>query len=169
MNQSSKSYSKIIPSPIGLLFLVAQNNRLISLDTEANLFFSNSIESTNNSFLIRVQTQLNQYFSGNRQTFNLELGPIGTPFQLKVWSALLQIPYGEVWSYGQQAKFIQSPKAFRAVGGANGKNPIPIIIPCHRVIGANGKLTGFSNGLPMKLKLLELEGHSFDHSLILRK
>lgn len=101
--------------------------------------------------------QLNQYFAGELDAFDLTLAPIGTEFQRTVWQALLEIPYGETWSYGQLAKHIDRPKASRAVGAANGVNPIPVIIPCHRVIGSSGKLTGFGGGLETKEYLLGLE------------
>lgn len=101
--------------------------------------------------------QLRAYFAGELETFDLALAPQGTPFQQKVWGELCLIPYGETISYGELAKRIGNPKASRAVGLANGSNPIPIIIPCHRVIGSNGKLTGYGGGLPIKEKLLALE------------
>jgi methylated-DNA-[protein]-cysteine S-methyltransferase len=101
--------------------------------------------------------QLRAYFAGELETFDLPLAPQGTPFQLKVWKRLCGVPYGETISYGQLARRIGNPNASRAVGLANGSNPIPIIIPCHRVIGANGKLTGYGGGLPIKEKLLALE------------
>lgn len=101
--------------------------------------------------------QLEAYFAGKLWRFDLPLVPQGTPFQLKVWNALVEIPYGETCSYGQLAERIGSPAAVRAVGAANGANPIAIIVPCHRVIGANGKLTGYGGGLPVKQMLLELE------------
>ena len=105
----------------------------------------------------KVMVQLQEYFSGERHSFDLPLVPEGTEFQLKVWRALRTIPYGETWSYGELARRIKQPKAPRAVGAANGQNPIPIIVPCHRVIGANGSLTGFGGGLKIKQQLLELE------------
>jgi len=102
--------------------------------------------------------QLLAYFAGERKTFDLPLAPQGTPFQLKVWNTLARIPFGETWSYRDVATCIDAPKAVRAVGAANGRNPLPIVLPCHRVIGANGSLTGFGGGLPLKQFLLELEG-----------
>ena len=105
-----------------------------------------------------VVRQLEAYFDGKLRDFNLPLSPSGTDFQLKVWRTLQTIPYGETWSYGQLARRIRRPDAPRAVGAANGQNPIPVIIPCHRVIGADGSLTGFGGGLPIKQKLLALEG-----------
>lgn len=105
----------------------------------------------------RVRAQLEQYFAGERKHFDLELAPDATPFQASVLAALREIPYGETRSYRDIAEQIGNPKAVRAVGGANGSNPIPIIIPCHRVIGSNGTLTGFGGGLDNKRFLLDLE------------
>ena len=105
----------------------------------------------------KVKNQLDSYFAGALDSFSIALSPKGTNFQLEVWSALQQIPYGETWSYGQLANYIERPKASRAVGAANGVNPIPIIIPCHRVIGSTGKLTGFGGGIETKEFLLNLE------------
>lgn len=101
--------------------------------------------------------QLRAYFAGELEAFDLPLAPEGTPFQLGVWNRLGEIPYGETISYGELARRIGNPNASRAVGLANGSNPIPIVIPCHRVIGSNGKLTGYGGGLPIKEKLLALE------------
>jgi methylated-DNA-[protein]-cysteine S-methyltransferase len=101
--------------------------------------------------------QLHAYFAGELENFDLQLAPEGTPFQLGVWRSLCDIPYGKTISYGELASRIGNPKASRAVGLANGSNPIPIVIPCHRVIGSNGKLTGYGGGLPIKEKLLALE------------
>lgn len=101
--------------------------------------------------------QLKEYFAGKRAEFDLRLAPEGTEFQRTVWRNLQDIPFGETISYGELAKRVGNPKASRAVGAANGQNPIPIVIPCHRVIGANGKLTGFGGGLPTKEALLALE------------
>lgn len=104
-----------------------------------------------------VTDQLQQYFAGERRVFELPLAPAGTAFQQQVWSTLQDIPFGDTWSYGQLAAHIGRPRASRAVGAANGLNPIPVIIPCHRVIGASGKLTGFGGGLDTKRYLLDLE------------
>jgi methylated-DNA-[protein]-cysteine S-methyltransferase len=101
--------------------------------------------------------QLRAYFQGTLKDFSLPLDLNGTPFQLKVWNALQKIPYGQTISYGELARWIGNPKAVRAVGGANGKNPIPLIVPCHRVIGSDGSLTGYGSGLPIKSALLEHE------------
>ena len=102
--------------------------------------------------------QIDRYLSGERLVFQVPLDLQGTPFQIQVWEALSEIPYGETRSYGEIARAVNSPRAFRAVGQANHNNPIPIVIPCHRVIGANGALVGFGGGLPIKEKLLGLEG-----------
>jgi len=105
----------------------------------------------------QAMKQLREYFAGKRADFDLPLAPEGTEFQRTVWRNLQDIPYGETISYGELAKRVGNPKASRSVGAANGQNPIPIVIPCHRVIGANGKLTGFGGGLPTKEALLALE------------
>ncbi|HEX3844385.1 MAG TPA: methylated-DNA--[protein]-cysteine S-methyltransferase [Steroidobacteraceae bacterium] len=104
-----------------------------------------------------VMTQLTEYFAGKRRRFELRLAPRGTDFQRRVWRALTEIPYGKTISYGELARSIDKPSASRAVGLANGANPLPIIVPCHRVIGADGSLTGFGGGLPIKRQLLALE------------
>ncbi len=101
--------------------------------------------------------QLRAYFKGKLKDFSLPLDLDGTPFQLKVWTALQKIPYGQTISYSELAKWIGQPKAVRAVGGANGRNPIPLVVPCHRVIGSDGSLTGYGSGLPIKSALLEHE------------
>ena len=105
-----------------------------------------------------AHAQLKEYFAGVRRTFELELAPEGTAFQRRVWQALLRIPYGQTRSYGELARAIGKPTASRAVGAANGRNPIAIFIPCHRVIGADGSLTGYGWGTPVKARLLALEG-----------
>ncbi len=111
----------------------------------------------NEATFSEVIYQLDAYFKGKLQQFDLTLNPVGTPFQNKVWQQLLKIPYGETISYGELANRIGNPNASRAVGMANGKNPISIIVPCHRVIGKDGSLTGFGGGIEIKKKLLELE------------
>ncbi len=108
-------------------------------------------------FFNLVKDQLQSYFSGNRTHFDLTLAPRGTVFQLKVWKALRSIPYGQLVTYKQIAERIGNPKTMRAVGGANGRNPLPVIVPCHRVIGSNGKLTGFGGGLDIKQRLIDFE------------
>ncbi len=108
--------------------------------------------------LVAARAQLLDYLAGKRTTFDLPLCPRGTAFQCEVWQTLAQIPFGETWTYAQLAARIGKPSAMRAVGAANGRNPLPIVLPCHRVIGADGSLTGFGGGLPTKLALLRLEG-----------
>ena len=115
-------------------------------------------EPSDAPFLHRAAAQIEEYFSGTRREFNLDLKPTGTPFQLDVLAALATIPYGETRSYGEIATQIGNPKAVRAVGAANGRNPLPIVLPCHRVIGSDGSLTGFGGGLETKRYLLNLEG-----------
>jgi methylated-DNA-[protein]-cysteine S-methyltransferase len=110
------------------------------------------------ALLARTRAQLGEYFAGRRTTFDLPLGPRGTEFQRHVWTTLAGIPYGETISYAQLAARVGKPTAMRAVGAANGRNPLPIVLPCHRVIGADGSLTGFGGGLPTKQFLLQLEG-----------
>ncbi|BBM02607.1 methylated-DNA--[protein]-cysteine S-methyltransferase [Microbulbifer sp. GL-2] len=105
--------------------------------------------------------QLREYIAGQRKSFDLPLAPQGTEFQRQVWDALLQIPFGETRSYSQQAQWLGKPRAIRAVARANGANPVAVVIPCHRVIGANGSLTGYAGGLPLKARLLTLEGANF--------
>lgn len=112
----------------------------------------------NKDFFEVVITQLNEYFAGFRKEFSIKLNPNGTYYQKKVWHLLQKIPYGKVYSYKDIAELSGNPKASRAVGMANSKNPIPLIIPCHRVIGSNNKLTGFAYGVEMKAELLKLEG-----------
>jgi len=109
------------------------------------------------SFLHAARRQITAYFAGELQCFDLALAPVGTDFQQRVWRALKQIPYGQLVSYRDIAAAIGNPRACRAVGGANGKNPIPIVIPCHRVIGSQGQLVGYGEGLDIKKKLIDLE------------
>ncbi|HEX3744041.1 MAG TPA: methylated-DNA--[protein]-cysteine S-methyltransferase [Bryobacteraceae bacterium] len=112
----------------------------------------------NNEWMTQAVNELRAYFAGKLHTFSVPLDMQGTEFQLSVWHRLCRIPYGETRSYAQIAEAVGRPTAVRAVGAANGSNPVAIIVPCHRVIGSNGKLTGYGGGLPMKKRLLELEG-----------
>ncbi len=114
---------------------------------------------SNPAFFTEAQTQILDYFQGKRLEFNIPISPAGTEFQKAVWATLRRIPYGRVVSYGHIAKEMGREKAARAVGAANGKNPIPLIIPCHRVVGANGSLTGFAHGTDIKARLIALEKH----------
>ena len=152
----------LMPSPVGQLTLVARDGKLSAIlwETErANRVRLGELREANHSpVLLEAQRQLQEYFAGTRNQFNLELDFTGTDFQKQVWQALLTIPFGETRSYSQIAQQIGNPKAVRAVGAANGRNPISIIAPCHRVIGASGALTGFAGGLQAKQYLLALEG-----------
>ena len=153
----------IFNSPIGDLLAVGDGeslSRLHMLGSRKRVAL-NPVWQRDDDALDDVRTQLDEYFAGGRREFDLQLDMIGNPFELRVWDALCEIPYGETISYGELAKRVGNPKASRAVGAANGQNPIPIVIPCHRVIGANGKLTGFGGGLPTKEALLALETKQF--------
>jgi methylated-DNA-[protein]-cysteine S-methyltransferase len=155
-------FSKKIDSPLGTLKLVATDAGLAAIlwpnDDPARVQLGEPVESNTHPVLLEAERQLQEYFDGRRKAFDLKLDFSGTDFQRKVWSALLTIPYGETRSYAQIAKQIGRPDAVRAVGAANGKNPISIVAPCHRVIGSSGKLTGFAGGLEAKAFLLALEG-----------
>ncbi len=146
-------------SPIGPLLLVADTSGLRRIDfvNGRDPASSDPPGRENTECLDETIRQLRAYFAGDLETFDLPLAPQGTPFQLSVWNRLCEIPYGETISYGELARRVGNPNASRAVGLANGSNPIPIVVPCHRVIGSNGKLTGYGGGLPIKEKLLALE------------
>ena len=148
-------------SPLGKLTLVGSDAGLAAVLWEdhepSRRQRDTTSEDTRHPLLRQAQQQLEEYFAGQRRTFTVKLDPSGTQFQNKVWNALRTIPFGETRSYGQIAGQIGSRKAVRAVGAANGRNPIPIIVPCHRVIGADGTLTGFAGGLAIKARLLALE------------
>lgn len=155
-------YYCIYPSPLGDIALTANEQGLSALAFQAGkspITFTGLIED--NSKFSDVIQQLSEYFNGERKTFDLPLAPNGTTFQKQVWQALTEIPCGETKSYGWIAKSINNEKAVRAVGTANGANPIALIVPCHRVIGSNGKLTGYAGGLALKAKLLMHEGAQF--------
>jgi methylated-DNA-[protein]-cysteine S-methyltransferase len=146
-------------SPIGPLLLVADNGGLRRIDfvNGRNPAGPDPQWHDDAEPLRETVRQLRAYFAGELESFDLTLAPQGTAFQLAVWNRLCDIPFGETISYGELARRIGNPNASRAVGLANGSNPIPIVIPCHRVIGSNGKLTGYGGGLPIKEKLLALE------------
>lgn len=151
----------LMPSPVGQLTLVARHDKLSAIlwETErANRVRLGELRAADdNPVLLETERQLTEYFAGQRDRFELELEFTGTDFQNQVWRALLTIPFGETRSYSQIAQQIGNPNAVRAVGAANGRNPISIIAPCHRVIGASGGLTGFAGGLEAKQYLLALE------------
>lgn len=152
-------YYDDIQAPIGPLLLVSDGKGLVelSLPQRGKLATPPDGAEASASKLRGVARQIDEYFSGKRLQFDLPLHPSGTPFQLDVWNALLAIPYGETVSYADIAQRIRRPRAVRAVGAANGANPLAIIVPCHRVIGSNGDLTGYGGGLPIKRWLLAHE------------
>ncbi|MDF2923589.1 MAG: [Fe-S]-binding protein [Paenibacillaceae bacterium] len=168
-------YYKYLEAPIGRLLLCSterglcrigfdrsrqQEEELEELEQWARLRIAADSRLLEGGFHIEeAEEQLRQYFAGERSGFSVSLDLHGTPFQQQVWQSLAKIPYGEVRSYKQIAQNIGSPKAVRAVGGANNRNPVPVIIPCHRVIGASGDMVGYAGGLTIKQMLLELEGY----------
>lgn len=143
-------------SPIGKLTLAETDGKLSFVQLSSR-FNPPDLPEALSPVLLETKKQLQEYFDGTRQKFDLPLSPKGTPFQSRVWKALLQIPYGETRSYQQIASMIGNAKGCRAVGNANGKNPMIILIPCHRVIAANGNLGGYTGGIAIKKALLELE------------
>jgi methylated-DNA-[protein]-cysteine S-methyltransferase len=153
-----------VDSPVGRLKLVATDQGLAGILWERErpdrARFGAAVEDSSHTVLTDAERQLDEYFRGRRKTFTLRLDFSGTGFQRRVWSALLTIPFGETRSYAQIARQIGQPSATRAVGAANGRNPIAIIAPCHRVVGASGALTGFAGGLDAKAWLLGLESRS---------
>lgn len=154
-------FYKTMKSPVGELTLVASDKGLAAILWEEEkpnrVPLKDLVLDKKHPVLTEVEAQLKEYFQGERKKFSVKLDPHGTEFQKKVWMALRSIPFGETRSYGELATQIGNPKASRAVGAANGKNPISIIVPCHRVIGSNGSLTGFAGGLKNKMILLDLE------------
>lgn len=156
-------YFKEIKTPVGKLRLIASDEGLSAIlwenDNPKRVQLLPQLPDKENKFIAQTEKELNEYFQGTRNTFNIKLDFKGTDFQKQVWSILLKIPYGETRTYGEIANQIKRPKAARAVGAANGKNPISIIAACHRVIGANGNLTGFAGGLENKAYLLKLEAN----------
>lgn len=160
----NQSYlGKVIDSPVGQLKLVASERGLAAIlwenDNPRRVPLGEVVESDSDPVLLETERQLREYFAGQRKEFALPMDFRGTEFQQRVWAALLTIPFGETRSYAQIAQQIGCPAAVRAVGAANGRNPLSIIAPCHRVLGSNGKLTGFAGGLETKAKLLSMERH----------
>ena len=147
-----------LDSPIGRLRLVSDGAHITRIEFEDMYEIDPGDLEQNDPALRACTAQLGEYFHGDRSEFDLPLAPGGTDFQRSVWHALIAIPYGSVRSYREIASMLDKPKAVRAVGAANGRNPIPIVVPCHRVIGSDGSLTGFAGGLEAKRVLLELEG-----------
>lgn len=154
-------HTTFVDSPVGPLFIAADDDGLRAIEFSENrhpIKRKDDWRDGDNAMLRHARKQLDEYFAGKRRTFDLPLSPAGTEFQRNVWTTLATIPYGETISYAQLASRVGKPSAMRAVGAANGRNPLPIVLPCHRVIGADGSLTGFGGGLPTKQFLLKLEG-----------
>lgn len=162
MNSQNVFYQKWL-SPVGDIFIYSNQTELMAVTFPANnRMVLKSICTTqplekNTPVIEQTVCQLQEYFSGRRKQFDITLNPAGTAFQKLAWSELCNIPFGQTSTYGQQAKKIKSPQSARAVGTANGRNPISIIVPCHRVIGANGKISGYAGGPKIKAALLALE------------
>jgi methylated-DNA-[protein]-cysteine S-methyltransferase len=154
-------YCKSTPSPVGTLKLIATDKGLAAIlwenDDPKRVRLTPSEDHDSHPMLLAAERELAEYFEGKRTRFSVPLDPVGTKFQNKVWHALSEIPFGETRSYGEIAQRIGQSGAARAVGAANGRNPLSIMVPCHRVIGASGKLTGFAGGLKAKELLLRLE------------
>lgn len=147
-------------SPLGIVTIQGCDEGLLGIWFETHTTKPEDLGIQDDSFALfeKTKQQLDGYFAGERDHFSVPIAAEGTPFQQSVWQALTRIPFGETWSYQQLADEIGNPKAVRAVGLANGKNPVSIIVPCHRVIGKNGKLTGYAGGVERKSALLKLEG-----------
>ncbi len=163
MTKTTTQYTyKLMDSPVGPLRLLASDKGLAGVwferGRQGRARPRGDVENTRHPVLLEAERQLHEYFAGRRQSFDLKLDLTGTPFQRSVWKALLTIPFGQTRSYGQIAKQVGRPSASRAVGAANGQNPVAIVAPCHRVIGSTGALTGFGGGLDVKEQLLRLEG-----------
>jgi methylated-DNA-[protein]-cysteine S-methyltransferase len=160
----SAVYYTTFESPVGPLLLAGDSNALqrVSFESSKHSALTQAELKQDRAAFTEVIRQLQAYFRGELKVFDVPLAMEGTDFQLRVWNALRGIPYGETVSYAQLAERIGNPKAVRAVGLANGSNPIPIIVPCHRVIGSDGSLTGFGGGLPIKKILIELESRQLN-------
>ena len=154
-------YAYCYQSPIGSLRIIETDDKIIGVDFFDKLSKEHTQMETD--LIKKTYQQLLEYFAGKRQTFSIDIKLIGTPFQIAVWNQLIKIPYGQTCSYKYIAQRIDKPTAFRAVGMANNRNPISIIVPCHRVIGADGKLVGYGGGLDVKAKLLDLEKSVLDN------
>jgi methylated-DNA-[protein]-cysteine S-methyltransferase len=167
--EDEMAVERLVESPVGALKLVAEDGALTVLHLNAERGPTRGrTRAEDERVLDWAASELAEYFAGKRTVFTIPLAPRGTPFQRAVWNALTGIPFGETRSYLEIAKRVGKPSATRAVGHANGRNPIAIVIPCHRVIGANGTLTGFGGGLPMKRWLLDHEADCSGAGLPLR-
>ena len=152
-----KHYMELCFEGVGRILLEEEDRRLTGLSFLKDRKLPDGLDFAETPLMREAKRQLDEYFAGSRRAFELPLAPKGTPFQLRCWEALQKIPYGRTATYADIARAAGSPKGFRAAGLANNKNPIAIIIPCHRVIGSNGKLVGFGGGLEVKAFLLRLE------------
>ena len=168
ISEGSIFYYRHIASPVGRLLLGGQAGilEMIGFPEGKGVIYPEDDWIQDDSVFKQVEDQLNEYFAGERRQFDLKIKPSGTRFQLSVLETLQEIPYGQTTTYSSVAESIGRPKAFRAVGLANGRNPLPIVIPCHRVIGVDGSLTGFGGGLPTKSFLLNLESAGFSHACL---
>lgn len=157
-------YYDWMESPLDALLIVADESALRMISFSRGRYPGKVEDGWRRGGMVVAETrrQLDEYFAGRRKDFHLPVAPAGTPFQVRAWRALRDIPYGETRSYGEQARALGQPAAVRAVGAANGRNPIPIVIPCHRVIGGDGRLTGYAGGLDIKKHLLDLERRHLD-------
>jgi methylated-DNA-[protein]-cysteine S-methyltransferase len=148
----------VVPSPIGPLTVIRDGDALVRVAmSPPGQFVDAELGERSDEGFEEVVAQLGEYFAGERTAFDLPLRPLGSPFELAVWEQLTRIPYGETRSYGHVARAVGEPGGAQAVGAANGRNPLAIVVPCHRVIGADGSLVGFGGGLPRKRYLLDLE------------
>ena len=167
---TTRRYAVLPDTPVGPLTLVAEGKALVGLWMEDQRHHPGTASygvpaDPDDELLAQAAAQLGEYFAGERTSFDIPLAPEGTPFQKRVWEELLRIPFAETVSYGQLAQRLGSPGASRAVGLANGRNPIGIVVPCHRVIGTAGSLTGYGGGLGRKRLLLDLESRVAGHQL----
>ncbi len=158
----TEQFQRTMDSPVGVLTIVAENDGIVAIrfESESEHMSSQSpmeVGAGEHAILDNAVRQLEEYFGGARTEFDLPLVPRGTPFQQQAWQVLRTIPYGETITYGEQARRLGDPNKSRAVGSANGRNPIPIVVPCHRVVGANGHLTGYAGGIEVKAWLLDHE------------
>ncbi len=160
-----KKYFSHFDSPMGTMLAIATEHAITDLHIVSGKYVPTLDDSWFDSptlpVFLQLRRELGEYFDGSRKKFEVKLAPEGTEFQRAAWNALTKIPFGQTRSYGEQAAAIGKPKAVRAIGAANGRNPIAIVVPCHRVIGANGMLTGYAGGLDKKEFLLKLEGIVF--------
>ncbi len=160
-----KKYFTHFDSPLGTMLAIATENAITDLHMVSGKYVpklgDDDVDSPKLPVFLQLRQELSEYFAGKRKNFDVKLAPEGTEFQRAAWKALTKIPFGQTCSYGEQAATIGKPKAVRAIGAANGRNPIAIVVPCHRVIGANGTLTGYAGGLDKKEFLLKLEGIVF--------